>query len=693
MAKFDEQLNRMEYLMGYHTSVNEGRTNVEYYTEGADGNIYGIIKEGTKYYIKLGKKGKEKLSENYSYINGFNCKKENEYNSYNEATKQLELKLISLNEAYGCHKDISTVDFDRNSKMLSTLTEDARNELDRLKQIMENSANIGIKDNIGNHGDAESKGVSKGNETEKNNKPFGEKTEAKLEQDLKIKVADSKNANKNYIDVSKTVDKNLTSDKISQAPSKAEKFTDAHQDLDGESVVDKHVNGGEAVMVNEDDERLMDLLNNNDSTEDGDNEDINLNDFSDEDTFIGDDKNVPYGSPEIGSDVVGIDDEDDMDSLMENFELLLKGKIGCEDNCDADKTQTKETEEALKGKHGTLPQQTWEKLSEAQKKKINTIVEGVCDKIFGKQKKDAESQLKETIDNIVTEELKQLGVWGMHPKFGKEPMTTPSNKEVTSQNIGHDWDDNSVKTSERYGKHVGKSDPFEEVVNILTDSVMNQIKESISLKKKTFENKTFLKVGNNNQNQQSAMDFEQSQQMIAPFDNQQAQGVDNSMMDMNGQQGGMSLDDMPQDDSKSEFDSGFDAGVEADEDEDPKKFIQQLTGKLSQSLNSYNKENNDDEELSKYVGKMIVKAAAKGLSDKGKKDLIKSINTTKSESDMDDDESKDELDEEIFTKKEIKNIMESFNSDLELKNKIKRIPKKQNTVYSIFSGKQFNGEI
>ena len=33
-----------------------------------------------------------------------------------------------------------------------------------------------------------------------------------------------------------------------------------------------------------------------------------------------------------------------------------------------------------------------------------------------------------------------------------------------------------------------------------------------------------------------------------------------------------------------DFGGGFDAGVEADEDEDPKRFIQQLTGKLSQSL-------------------------------------------------------------------------------------------------------------
>jgi hypothetical protein len=34
----------------------------------------------------------------------------------------------------------------------------------------------------------------------------------------------------------------------------------------------------------------------------------------------------------------------------------------------------------------------------------------------------------------------------------------------------------------------------------------------------------------------------------------------------------------------------FDAGVEADEETDPKKFIEQLSGKLGQSLRQYTKE-------------------------------------------------------------------------------------------------------
>jgi hypothetical protein len=97
----------------------------------------------------------------------------------------------------------------------------------------------------------------------------------------------------------------------------------------------------------------------------------------------------------------------------------------------------------------------------------------------------------------------------------------------------------------------------------------------------------------------------------------------------------MGGDEMPMDDSmppmdngQSEFDTNFDAGVEADEDTDPEKYIQQLTGKLSTTLNSFNSENGDDSGLNKYVAKMIVKAATKNMDDAAKKEIIKAINTS-----------------------------------------------------------------
>ena len=105
----------------------------------------------------------------------------------------------------------------------------------------------------------------------------------------------------------------------------------------------------------------------------------------------------------------------------------------------------------------------------------------------------------------------------------------------------------------------------------------------------------------------------------------------------------------------SDFDTNFDAGVEADEETDPKKYIQQLTGKLSQCLNSYNNENGEpDTELGKYVLGMLIKQGTKGMEDKDRKEIIKKINTNDSEiddnSDLDNDDGmNDEIPENDFS--------------------------------------------
>lgn len=169
--------------------------------------------------------------------------------------------------------------------------------------------------------------------------------------------------------------------------------------------------------------------------------------------------------------------------------------------------------------------------------------------------------------------------------------------------------------------------------------------------------------------------------------------LDNNMPQMDNPDMGqeMGIKDAPMDgnNGNSDYDTGFDAGVEADEDEDPKRFIQQLTGKLSQSLNKYNNENGDDVELSKYVGKMIAKAAAKGLDEKGRKDLIKSINTTES---SDEDEVSDELEinECFLTKKDIKVLREELNQHLvNIDDKNRELPKQKTNKKTPFTIKKF----
>lgn len=92
-------------------------------------------------------------------------------------------------------------------------------------------------------------------------------------------------------------------------------------------------------------------------------------------------------------------------------------------------------------------------------------------------------------------------------------------------------------------------------------------------------------------------------------------------------------DEMP----TNQFDTNFDAGVEADEETDPKRYIQQLTGKLSQSLRSYNEGlPQPDADLSKYVAGMIIKQATEGLSSEDANDILKKVTDSGNEDDTDE---------------------------------------------------------
>lgn len=93
--------------------------------------------------------------------------------------------------------------------------------------------------------------------------------------------------------------------------------------------------------------------------------------------------------------------------------------------------------------------------------------------------------------------------------------------------------------------------------------------------------------------------------------NNQMPPMDNNMGDVQGDE---------------QFDSNFDAGVEADESNDPKKYIQQLAGKLSQSLRQYNEKlPSADVDLNKYVAGMTNDAAVEGLTPEDVEEIIGKI--------------------------------------------------------------------
>lgn len=106
-------------------------------------------------------------------------------------------------------------------------------------------------------------------------------------------------------------------------------------------------------------------------------------------------------------------------------------------------------------------------------------------------------------------------------------------------------------------------------------------------------------------------------------------GMENGEMGMD--MGGMEDPTMMQ--GVNPYDTNFDAGVEANEEEDPKRFIEQLSGKLSQSLRSYQEGlPKPDADTAKYAAGMVIKAALEGLSQEDVKDILAKLDEEDEES-------------------------------------------------------------
>lgn len=216
------------------------------------------------------------------------------------------------------------------------------------------------------------------------------------------------------------------------------------------------------------------------------------------------------------------------------------------------------------------------------------------------------------------------------------------------------------------------------------------------------ENRKVLKIGNGQApSVPPASDMGTSQ---APMEDPMA-----AMDQMGGLDGGapdMAADPNAQMDggeTDNQFDTNFDAGVEADEETDPQHYIQQLTGKLSQSINSFNSEQGPDAGLCKYVASMIIAATCKNLDEKAKKELIEKINTAASDEETPEEapeepmgdggeemeqqpEQQEPMMERFFTKKDLVSELGLGVQDRQdnLQNKTNEKTK------SIFGGKTFN---
>jgi hypothetical protein len=104
---------RMKELMGIQPVVENKRTSVVHLTKlGPDGKIYGIVRENHEYYIKTANNKPDLKMDDFQYIGGLKNKKDYAYNSYEKATRHLNLKFISLCEAYNIRTKINILEND-----------------------------------------------------------------------------------------------------------------------------------------------------------------------------------------------------------------------------------------------------------------------------------------------------------------------------------------------------------------------------------------------------------------------------------------------------------------------------------------------------------------------------------------------------------------------------------------------------
>ena len=237
MSKKDEQIARMQGLMTYGIGVTTKKTPVTESIEGPDNKVYAIIREGSKYYIKSAPKGSELVTESFDYIGGFMNKKNNEFSSYNLASKNLELKVRSLNESYGVNKTVELLNPEKKESLMVEMTDSMKNSIARYREIMNNTAmimNESATISPNNTGNPEAPKTSGFSTTI--GAPFNQKAEAKLDSDLKTTANDPEKQSAPFGENDKTED-----------------YKDAEYVPQG-SVANQKPTGGKVVKVNESEE-------------------------------------------------------------------------------------------------------------------------------------------------------------------------------------------------------------------------------------------------------------------------------------------------------------------------------------------------------------------------------------------------------------------------------------------------------
>lgn len=450
------ELDRMKSLINYgkveeNTQSGAIIPRVEYSQKAADGKTYGIIRECNKFYIKVApKKDTEVLAEDFDYIGGINNRRENEYATYAKASKQFDLKMMSINEAHAVKVPVEQFKEQEESDWQINETKEMRSELNRFMQITNNVQSILSEDKQGftmNHDNVPEAPASHPSD-KKVNSPFTDTAVANGDKDFTKTATDPAKQGAPFNKDGEATNADMQSDKKPTGNTDAT-YTEKAQYVPDNAVADKKPSGGKIVRVAEGKRTLKlteeqvlawnkskEYMDMSHGTEIGStapyeekvNEDVvDVNDVAGMEM---DDEDVPF--PEVADGGAYLQFEKDYNDFENNggFDDIYDLS-----DIDAQKAANADMDDDF-----------------------------MFDDDFNESKNHKQQ----------TNEI-ELHVFGKHPAYQKVPMTTPPATEV-APNGARDWNDDSTKSEKPFGTQIGSSAPFDEkVLDILADSIMQEL--------------------------------------------------------------------------------------------------------------------------------------------------------------------------------------------------------------------------
>ena len=509
---FAQETSRMVELMNYGINESSSKSSaprVEYSVKAADGLTYGIVNEGTKFYIKVApKKDTKILNEDFDYIGGEMNKKENEYKSYSAASKNLELKLMQINES---HKNGEKVIVEASKKAPASdwqinETVEMRNAINRMNQISRNVAHILTEGSIPSEHtlpEAPAKNPSQKN----TNAPFTDTAVAKGDKDFKDTETNyEKPSGTPYSEKSKT---NVTSDRKPTmggdngiAYSENPKFTPKN------AVANEHPTGGKVTRADESkrtikltEEQVLAWNRSNDNYMDKSHgTDIGSSSPFDENLDCKTSNQCPKNAESIEEAEVSVHNsdttlypnggtgkpahcgdpfkdviaeseyEDDEDDVYMDGDDNYDDPAGFE-GYDTNDIPFPEVEDDNEDEDDIYDLELDGEDENTREAAFKDMEDDNFIDHYGEEDKDYGYD-----DNEEEEELYEVALhdFGKHPAYRKTPMTLPPNKEVAPNNA-RDWNDESAEGEEPFGEKIGSSAPFEKTVQKITDSIMESL--------------------------------------------------------------------------------------------------------------------------------------------------------------------------------------------------------------------------